>query len=207
MLFLLTVTFYIKVVYKPTKEMSEAKAISLPNKELKEKRNKYLGNWEMKSQSMVKKLNRSKLKYSMALLTPDPFYDWNKVKETPWQDTIGNKNNSAKLLANSPKFNSGPAWRHMLKGLELAVLPSRRLLIDGRKIDGIIFPRKKSLHWLILREIVRWFLPCLEQDDKKAGKLNETCFVFKQNQLLNMFLKSQNFYSKLYFSIYKLTNF
>ena len=166
--------------------------------------NETLLHWKIKANSLTQKVVKNRLKWSMALLSPDPLYNWSKVKEISSIDKPDDYKNVFPSAINLAKVLSLSNWKIWVR---FAKLPNRRISIGGKIIDGILMPPGKSFNWLIAREIFNWFSPCLEYDVVSALKLNQKCFDFKQNQLLNLFLESQNFISKLYYSIFKLTRF
>ena len=160
--------------------------------------------WKIEANSLLQKSVRNRLKWSMALLSPDPLYNWSKVKEITSIDKHDDYKNDSPTVINQTKLLPLSNWKTWVK---FAKLPKRRISIGGKIIDGILMPPGKSFNWLIRREISNWFFPCLEYDVISALKLNQKCFDSKENQLLNLFLESQNFISKLYYSIFKLASF
>ena len=166
--------------------------------------NKTLLHWKIKANSLTQRVVKNRLKWSMALLSPDPLYNWSNVKDNTSIDKHGDHKNVFPMAINSANGRLLSNWKIWVK---FAKLPNRRISIGGRIIDGILMPQGKSFNWLIAREIFNWFSPCLEYDVISALKLNQKCFDSKQSQLLNLFLESQNFISKLYYSIFKLASF
>ena len=165
---------------------------------------KLLHNWRKEAESQEASLAKSKLKWTMAFLSPDPFYDWSKVNERSVRDNDGNERSVIKADTNLKKIQNRSMRKNWVK---LSILPNRKLSVDGNIVEGVLMPFEKYAWILIGKEIANWFSTCLEHDKNDSLKINESCFVQRQKHLLAMFLKSQSFYSKLYFSIYKMGNF
>ena len=163
-----------------------------------------LGNWKEEVDSMVKDLIQSKLRWSMAFLSPEPHFDWSKVKQMKSDDKSENDKNIFRALTNPKKIQSDSTRRNWPK---LTILPNRKILVDGKTVEGVLMPFEKSAYLLVSREISHWFSPCLEPKNDGSFKLNGACFSLKHKQFLSLFLKYQNLSLRLYFTIYKLANF
>ena len=73
----------------------------------------------------------------------------------------------------------------VLSKLRLRVLPNGRLFIAGKIPRGIVMPRNRSLQQLVIKEMIIWYLPCLE-DQGNAVSLNNVCYTKRENEYLGM---------------------
>ena len=152
---------------------------------------------------MGKNLMKAKLRWSMAFLSPEPHFNWNKVKEIKLDDETENDNNVIRAISNPMNIQSDSTQRNWAK---VTILPNRKILVDGKIVEGVLMPFEKPAYLLVSREISHWFSSCLEHENNGSLSLNEACFSLKHKQFLSLFLKYQHFISRLYFTIYKLAN-
>ena len=163
-----------------------------------------LRNWKEEAEFMEKVLGKSKLKWSMSFLTPEPQFDWSKVIEVKLDHETDIDKNIFRALTNPMKIQSDSTRRNWVR---LTILPNKKILVEGKTVEGVLMPFEKSACLMVGREISHWFSSCLEHKNNGSLNLNGDCFSLKHKQFLSMFLKYQNFISRLYFTIYKLANF
>ena len=83
-----------------------------------------------------------------------------------------------------------------LRKLRIRVLPDRKLSIAGKIAKAILMPKSGLLQYIIIKRLIKWYSPCL-QDQGKIYSLNNTCYMIRQNELLNMFQVAHQSYWRL----------
>ena len=137
----------------------------------------------------------------MKALITDAHFNWKTVMDQSNQDVQDPSIGSKAYGTNQNTFNVVPLSWTMLSRLGIAVLPNRRLCIDGRALKGIFLPESRTQQTLLIVKFLVWFSPCIELKDN-VYRMNEHCFDRRENYFLRMYLRSLGYLHHLWNPFY-----
>ena len=132
------------------------------------------------------------------MISPDRHFDWESIIYHKGGDYTQDDNSATKKNALEEKsYTIVPITMDMISKLGFRVLPDRRLCFGGRTLKGIYLPKNMALQISIIKRFLIWYLPCVEVQGT-FYKLNNGCFVRKENDFLKMYLKSLGYHHYLW---------
>ena len=101
------------------------------------------------------------------------------------------KQNAGCLQAGELRQNIGLFSHNLLSKLGIQILPDRRVCLSGKLMKGVVFPKNVALQGIVMKKLLVWYFPCFKPQDSSTGnvtyKLNPTCLMQRESQLLKIF--------------------
>ena len=101
------------------------------------------------------------------------------------------KQDTGCLQAGELRQSIGLFSHNLLSKLGIQILPDRRVCLSGKLMKGVVFPKNVALQGIVMKKLLVWYFPCFKPQDSSTGnvtyKLNPTCLMQRESQLLKIF--------------------